>query len=159
MIQPEGIIHKLYTSFQIKDWKTMQACYHEDASFSDPVFQNLNSKEVKAMWHMLAASARDLKVIFGDVKASGTEGSCQWQAWYKFSRTGKPVHNIIESRFEFKDGLIFRHADTFDLWRWSRMALGAPGVLLGWTPIIKNKIRNTARKGLIRFIDEHPQYK
>jgi ketosteroid isomerase-like protein len=159
MLKPEGIIHKLYTSFQIKDWKTMQSCYHEEAAFSDPVFQNLNSKEVKAMWHMLAAAAQDLKVIFGDVKASDKEGSCRWQAWYKFSRTGKPVHNIIEASFEFKDGQILRHTDTFDLWRWSRMALGAPGVLLGWTPIIKNKIRTTARKGLIRFMDEHPQYK
>jgi len=159
MIRAEGIIHKLYTSFQIKDWKTMQACYHEQATFSDPVFQNLNSKELKAMWHMLAESAQDLKIIFGDVKALGNGSSCQWQAWYKFSRTGKSVHNLIEARFKFEDGLIFRHADTFDLWRWSRMALGASGVLLGWTPIIKNKIRAAARKGLIRFIDEHPQYK
>ena len=137
----------------------MQACYHEEATFTDPVFQNLNSKEVKAMWHMLAAAAQDLKVIFGEVKASDKEGTCQWQAWYIFSRTGKRVHNIIEARFEFKEGKIIRHIDTFDLWRWSRMALGAPGVLLGWTPIIKNKIRATARKGLTRFIDEHPQYK
>jgi len=132
MIKPEGTIHKLYTSFQIKDWRTMQSCYHEDATFNDPVFQNLNSKEVKAMWHMLAAAAQDLKVIFGDVIASDKTGSCQWQAWYKFSKTGRPVHNIIKARFEFKDGLIFRHDDTFDLWRWSRMALGVPGILLGY---------------------------
>jgi len=154
-----GIIHKLYTSFQIKDWKTMQSCYHEDATFYDPVFQDLNSKEVKAMWHMLAAAAQDLKLIFGNVNATDREGSCQWQAWYPFSRTGKPVHNIIEARFEFRDGRIFRHTDTFDLWRWSRMAFGATGVLMGWTPIFQNKIRAAARKGLIRFMDEHPPSK
>ena len=158
MIKPEGLIHKLYTSFQIKDWQTMQSCYHAQATFSDPVFQNLNAIEAKAMWHMLAAAAQDLKVIFGDVKVSADQGTCQWQAWYKFSRTGRNVHNIIEAHFEFRDELIFRHIDQFDLWRWSRMALGAPGVLLGWSPIIRNKIRNTARKGLARFISEHPQY-
>lgn len=158
MIKPEGLIHQLYTSFQIKDWKTMQSCYHEDATFTDPVFQNLSAKEVKAMWHMLAAAAKDLKVIFGDIQVVENKGSCRWQAWYQFSRTGRNVHNVIDARFEFKDGKIFRHTDQFDLWRWSRMALGAPGILMGWSPLIKNKIRKTARKGLAAFIVAHPGY-
>lgn len=158
MIKPEGLIHKLYTSFQIKDWRTMQSCYHDEAIFTDPVFQNLTSREVKAMWHMLAGAAQDLKVLFGEVKAYENKGSCRWQAWYQFSRTGRNVHNVIEAQFEFKEEKIFRHHDQFDLWRWSRMALGVPGILLGWSPIIRNKIRKTARKGLAKFILEHPQY-
>ena len=158
MIKPEGLIHKLYTSFQIKDWKSMQSCYHEKATFTDPVFQNLTAKEVKAMWHMLSGAAQDLKVLFGEVNASGNTGSCQWQAWYKFSMTGKNVHNIIEARFEFKDEKIFRHTDQFHLWRWSRMALGVPGILLGWSPLIRNRIRKTARKGLAKFMSEHTEY-
>ncbi len=107
---------------------------------------------------MLTAAAQDLKIIFEDVNASGAEGSCRWQAWYTFSRTGKKVHNVIDAHFEFKDGKIFRHQDYFDLWRWSRMALGAPGVFLGWSPLIKNKIRTTARNGLTKFISEHREY-
>lgn len=158
MSKPEGIIHQLYTSFPIKDWKTMQSCYHDKAVFTDPVFQTLSSMEVKAMWHMLAAAAQDLKIIFGDVSVSGNEGSCQWQAWYTFSRTGRKVHNIIQAKFEFKDGKIIRHTDHFNLWRWSSMALGVPGVLLGWTPLIRNKVRSSARKGLAKFITEHPEY-
>ncbi len=158
MITPENLIHKLYTSFQIKDWKTMQSCYHEEATFNDPVFQHLTAKEVKAMWHMLAGAAQDLKVIFGEVKSSENSGSCQWQAWYKFSRTGRSVHNIIAAQFEFKDEKIVRHADEFDLWRWSRLALGGPGILLGWSPLVRNKIRKNARKGLAKFILEHPEY-
>ena len=46
------------------------------------------------------------------------------------------------------DGRIVRHQDTFDLWRWSRMALGAKGAALGWTPLVKKAIRAQARKSL-----------
>ena len=61
--------------------------------------------------------------------------------------TGRPVHNVIDSRFTFRDGKIATHADTFDLWRWSRMALGLKGALLGWTPFVQKAIRSEARRG------------
>ena len=48
-------------------------------------------------------------------------------------------------------GLVRRHPDRFDLWRWSRMALGMPGVLLGWSPLIRNKVRKQAADGLAAF--------
>lgn len=41
-------------------------------------------------------------------------------------------------------GLIATHRDRFNFWRWARQALGAPGVLLGWSPSLKRKVRNTA---------------
>ena len=66
------------------------------------------------------------------------------------------MHNIIDAEFEFKDGKIFRHDDQFDFWRWSRQALGPAGLLLGWTPILRNKVQKTARKGLEDFIAKNP---
>jgi ketosteroid isomerase-like protein len=147
-----ALIQRFYSAFQKLDYKTMQACYHEDAVFSDPVFQSLNSKEVKGMWQMLLTSAKDLKVEFKDAKASEKEGSCHWEAWYTFTTTGRKVHNIIDAEFTFKDGLIYRHMDRFDFWRWSRMALGIPGILLGWSPIIKNKARAMANSRLQKFL-------
>jgi hypothetical protein len=79
---------------------------------------------------------------------------CRWEAWYTFSRTGRKVHNIIDASFEFKDGKILVHQDTFDFWRWTRQALGMPGILLGWTPFMRNKVRVTARNGLKKFMGE-----
>jgi ketosteroid isomerase-like protein len=143
----QDLIRKFYTAFQHKDFLTMQSCYHPDATFSDPVFQNLGSKEVKAMWQMLLTSSKDLRVEFSNV----TPNSCHWEAWYPFSRTGRQVHNIIDASMEFKDGLIYRHKDHFDFWRWSRQALGLSGLVLGWTPIVLNKVRATARKSLDKF--------
>jgi limonene-1,2-epoxide hydrolase len=152
------IIDQFYTSFQKKDWKSMHALYHDDATFSDPVFQNLTSKEVKAMWHMLLTASKDLELTFSNVSGDENKGSCRWDAFYSFSRTGRKVHNIITGNFEFKDNKIIRHRDNFDLWKWSGMALGRSGKLLGWSPMIKNKIRDIARKNLTKFIGEHPEY-
>ena len=60
-------------------------------------------------------------------------------------------------RFEFNPaGQIVRHKDRFDFWRWSRQALGAPGVLLGWTPVIRNKVRGQAAANLRKFLERQP---
>jgi ketosteroid isomerase-like protein len=148
----KDIIHQFYTAFQRQDYAAMQNLYHEDAEFHDPVFQSLNSSEVKAMWHMLLSSAKDLSVSFGSVQADSRSGSCHWQAFYTFSQTRRKVHNKIYAVFEFKDGKILTHRDTFNLWRWTMMALGLPGLLLGWTPSVQNKIRNTAQDKLRKFM-------
>jgi ketosteroid isomerase-like protein len=152
------IIQKFYTAFQQKDWRAMQSCYHDNATFSDPVFGKLSAMEAKAMWHMLLQSNASIDLTFRVDSTSGESGACHWEAKYIFSKTGRHVHNIIDSSLEFLDGKIVRQDDTFDLWRWSGMALGWPGKLLGWSGLIQNKIRSTAQKGLSRFIQEHPEY-
>jgi ketosteroid isomerase-like protein len=148
MTPNEELIRKFYSAFQQKDFRAMQSCYHPDARFSDAVFQNLDSNEVKMMWQMLLTSAKDLRIEFSSVKADDKTGTAHWEAWYSFSRTGRQVHNIIDAAFEFRDGLIYRHQDHFDFWRWSRQALGPTGTLMGWSSVVKNKVRATARKSL-----------
>lgn len=148
----EELIHRFYKAFQSKDFKTMQTLYRDDASFSDPVFQNLNAKEVRAMWEMLISASNDLKIEYSDVSADDRVGKCMWQAWYTFTTTGRRVHNVIHANFSFRDGKILSHIDKFDFWRWSKMALGTPGLLFGWTPIIRNKVRHTATKRLRKFM-------
>lgn len=155
----EQIITQFYTAFQKKDWKLMQTCYHDEVQFSDPVFPGLTGKQAKAMWHMLTLAGRDLTLNFKNVAASGNTGSCDWEAFYSFSRTGRKVHNVIHATFEFKDGKIIRHKDDFNFWRWSGMALGTIGKLMGWTPLIHSKVRATAAQNLSKFINEHPEYK
>lgn len=130
----------------------MQALYHPEAQFSDPVFQDLTAAEVRAMWQMLLTASKDLRVTFCEVKEDAGGGACRWDAWYTFSRSGRSVHNRIDAEFQLRDGLIYRHIDSFDFWRWSRQALGFSGLLLGWSPFLKNTIRRTARKNLDGFI-------
>ncbi len=151
-------IKNFYTAFQNKNWKQMQECYHEEVHFSDPVFPDLHGKKARAMWHMLTSASTDLTLTFSDIKTNSENGTCHWEAIYSFSKTGRKVHNKIDAHFTFKDGLILAHKDYFDLWKWSRMALGPTGTLLGWTPFIKGKIRLMAAKNLGTFISKNPIY-
>jgi len=141
-----------YNAFAARDGDAMATAYASDATFSDPVFTDLRGKEVGAMWKMLCSRATDLRVEARDISADDTTGKAHWEAWYTFTKTGRPVHNVIDATFEFRDGKIARHRDAFDFWRWSSQALGPTGKLLGWSPIIQGPVRKQARAGLEKFL-------
>ena len=56
-------------------------------------------------------------------------------------------------RRRIKDGKIIRHIDHFDFYRWARQAFGIIGLLLGWTPFLKARVRKEALKNLKQYID------
>lgn len=142
------LITRFYQAFQRLDAEAMVACYSDDITFSDPVFGTLRGRDVGDMWRMLTTRAKDFSLTFDNVYANQGGGSAHWVARYLFSQTGRSVVNDIQARFVIRDGLICRHDDSFDLWRWSRQALGLPGLLLGWSPLLQNKVRQQAFKGL-----------
>jgi ketosteroid isomerase-like protein len=147
----EATITRFYEAFQKRDAATMAACYAPDVQFSDPVFPDLRGAQAGLMWKMLCERGKDLRLEFRDVRADATGGSAHWEAWYTFSATGRKVHNVIDASFAFRDGRIARHVDRFDLYRWSRQALGPAGLLLGWSPPLQNKVRAMAAKGLADY--------
>lgn len=151
------LIHRFYEAFARRDHAGMAACYHQDATFEDEAF-SLRGKQIHAMWHMLTERGTDLHIVHSDVRASEREGQAHWEATYTFTATGRKVHNRIDARFEFKDGKIWKHRDSFDFWRWSRQALGTPGLLLGWSGWLRQKVRRTAAGQLDRFIQKNRQY-
>lgn len=144
------VVTRLYTAFAARDYEAMARCYTPDAHFSDPVFPDLHGPAVAAMWRMLCRRATDLRIAFRNVTLSGERGSAHWEAWYTYSATGRPVHNEIDATFTLKGGLIARHVDRFDLYAWARQALGARGVLLGWSPPVQAAIRRGAARALAR---------
>lgn len=143
-----ALLTRLYDALAARNGAGMGACYSDDARFSDPVFRDLDAAGVRAMWAMLCSRATDLTVEVSGVEADDARGKAHWIATYTFSKTGRRVRNVIDAEFEFRDGLIVRHTDTFDLWRWTGMALGAKGTLLGWTPLVQNAILHEAMRGL-----------
>lgn len=146
-----ALLERFYSAFEAKDHATMAACYADDATFSDPVFPHLGADRARAMWRMFCTSGNELNVSHSGVRATDHTGSGRWEAVYDFPKTGRRVHNKIASSFVFKDGLIAQHTDSFDFYRWSRMALGPVGIALGWTPIVKNQVRQQAEAQLGRF--------
>ena len=152
----QQLLEQLYRSFQNHDAAGMVACYHPDATFEDPAFGKLQGAEVGAMWTMLLErAAGELDVNYSQIQADDSSGSAYWEAKYLFSKTKRPVHNKINSRFRFKEGKIWEQKDTFDLWRWSSMALGGMGKLLGWTPFLRNKVQQQSRTLLKKFMERN----
>jgi limonene-1,2-epoxide hydrolase len=150
----EELLSGFYGAFAARDHRTMAAAYSDGASFSDPVFPHLDAAQVRAMWKMFC-SGGNVDVTFKDVQADDHRGSATWEARYEFPTTGRQVHNVIHAAFELEDGRIVKHVDSFDFYRWGRMALGAPGVLLGWSPLVKNKVRGQAAARLKHAMDSN----
>ncbi|WP_409077266.1 nuclear transport factor 2 family protein [Pseudomonas cichorii] len=149
-----ALIIRFYEAFARLDAEGMAACYSDDVLFSDPVFGELRGQQAGDMWRMLTSRAQDFSVVFDNVRADERSGGAHWVATYLFSQTGRTVVNNIQARFVFRDGKICEHHDHFDLWRWSRQALGTKGLLLGWTPLVQNAIRAQAQKGLKAFTEK-----
>lgn len=148
-------IQRFYEAFAAGDGAAMEACYAPDVHFSDPVFPDLNGPEAGGMWRMLTGQATDLEIELAEHGAEGDTGSARWIAGYTFSRTGRPVRNDVRAGFRFRpDGLISEHNDDFDFHKWSRQALGLTGLLLGWTPIVRNGVRKQAAASLKEFLAE-----
>jgi ketosteroid isomerase-like protein len=145
------IVEAFYTAFRRKDAAAMVACYAPGVRFNDPVF-SLEGWRARAMWRMLCDRAQDLRIESRDISADETSGSAHWEAWYTFSATGRPVHNVIDATFVFDRGLITRHEDRFDLYRWSSQALGMKGRLLGWAAPVQRAIRRQAARSLDAYI-------
>lgn len=145
------LIKRFYEAFQRLDGEAMAQCYARDIEFSDPVFGTLRGAEAGDMWRMLMSRADEFTLHFSDIQTVGQTGTARCVAAYRFSQTGRMVINRIASRFVFRDGQIFEQHDHFDLYAWSRQALGFKGLLLGWTSFMQNKIREQARHGLTKY--------
>ena len=152
-------LQRFYTAFAQLDHATMAACYAPDATFDDEAFSLKGRDQIGGMWRMLCTAtkkpgaAEHWKLDFSGIEADDRQGKAHWEAHYLFSATGRKVHNIIDGTFTFTpDGLIATHRDRFSFWRWARQALGAPGLLLGWSPSLKRKVRSTAAGNLKKFL-------
>ena len=149
----QNVIEDFYEAFANLDAKSMVKHYHPDVVFTDPAFGELKGDHAKNMWRMLCYSQKnkDFVVKFSDVKSDESQGSANWEAFYTFSKTNRKIHNVIHAEFKFKDGLIIKHTDTFNLYKWSQMAFGLSGYLLGWSGFFKKKLNAQTQQLLAKF--------
>ncbi|MFY0606969.1 MAG: nuclear transport factor 2 family protein [Cyclobacteriaceae bacterium] len=147
------LIEEFYQAFHDLDAEKMANCYHEDIVFWDPAFGELKGARAGNMWRMLCKSqkGKDFKIESSDIEATEESGQAHWEAHYTFSQTGRRVHNKIDASFEFKDGKIIKHKDQFDLYRWSRQAMGLTGLMIGWSGFFRSKINKTTNSLLDKF--------
>ena len=154
----QATLEKFYTAFARLDVDTMATCYAADAAFDDEAFSLRGREQVVGMWRMLCETTKakalaDWKLVYSGIEADAKTGKAHWEADYRFSATNRLVHNAIDGVFTFTDqGLIATHRDSFNFWKWSQQALGTPGLLLGWTPFLRHKVRTTAAANLQKFM-------
>lgn len=152
MTTNEDTIIKFYTAFSNGDANQMCECYDTNIKFSDPVFGLLKGNDVCKMWKMLLKKNKgNIKIDFSEIKADEYKGSARWVATYNFSGTNRKVINSVYAQFQFKEGLIIKHTDDFDIWKWAKQAFGLKGILLGWTGFMQKRIQKKALSALNKF--------
>lgn len=155
----KATIERFYAAFARLDGEAMQACYAPNARFDDEAFSLNGAREIGGMWRMLCDATKskpESRAAWKLAVSEVTERSAHWEAHYLFSATGRQVLNKIDAAFEFDaNGLIVKHRDRFDFWSWARQAFGAPGLLLGWTPFFRAKVRAKAAQNLARYLETH----
>jgi ketosteroid isomerase-like protein len=151
----ESIIQQFYDAFADLDAEGMAACYHDDVVFEDPAFGRLEGERARNMWRMLLGTQTKItfKVTSSGVCMDGDTGIAHWEALYVFSKTNRNVHNKIDAEFEFKDGKIISHKDSFSLYSWAKQALGLSGYLIGWAGFFKRKLQ-VQTNGLLDKFEE-----
>jgi ketosteroid isomerase-like protein len=156
MTENEKTIRKFYDAFANSDASKMCECYHPAIEFRDPIFGDLKANAVCQMWKMLfARSNGTIKIKLLEVKSDANYGSALWIATYNFSKKNRVVVNRVSADFYFQDGLIIRHTDDFDIWKWSKQALGLTGYLFGWTGFMQKEIHRKALTSLRKYQKEN----
>jgi len=151
MNQNEQIVFDFYSAFQSLDAENMVKHYADNIQFEDPAFGKLPNEDAKNMWRMLCRNASDLKITFSILNSEGNLVNAHWDAQYTFSKTGRFVKNSIDATFTLENGKITNHLDQFNLWKWSKQALGLTGYLIGWSPFFKKKLQSSTNKLLQKF--------
>ena len=147
------LLQKFYNSFSEGNAKGMIDCYHEDITFHDPAFGTLRGKRAKAMWEMLL-SKKDSKasLAYKILEVNDKHAKVNWTAHYKYGPKKRKVVNNVTANFEFKEAKILKHTDDFNLWAWSKQALGISGYLLGWSSYMRDQIQKKTGNLLNSYI-------
>ncbi|MGL4325731.1 MAG: nuclear transport factor 2 family protein [Beijerinckiaceae bacterium] len=151
-LQPRAVADAFYQAMAARDFSAMGKLYDDCSTFTDPAFGTLDAANTRAMWRMLLSRSKDISVSHTIESANDTQAVTRWVAHYSFSKTGRPVKNIIVATMEIRDGKIIRHSDDFDIQDWLRQALGWPGFLFGWLPVFRRKVSAGAVAQLAAFI-------
>ena len=141
-----ALIDRFYEAFARQDGEAMAACYTPDAHFSDPVFTDLHGEEVgRDVADALRARHRPAgRALGGRGRRRAGLGPLGGRLHVLHRATGPQRDRGLVSLPGRPDR---RPSRQFDLWAWSRQALGPLGVVLGWSPPVQGKIRAQARAG------------
>jgi ketosteroid isomerase-like protein len=148
------LLHRLFTALDHHDHRTMASCYHPEATFRDIAFDLRGRPQIHSMWHMICKG--DIRATFKVAHASDQEGRVRLVDTYTFGaskappKRGRPVRNVVDSRFQFQDGLIIEQLDFCDARAWAKAALGGPiGFLAGRIRFLRSRAAGKKLEGFV----------
>ncbi len=118
---------KFFDAFQEKNHQVMASLYQENVAkiFSDPIFTELYTEQVRCMWKILLSS-RDsdfsLSYRIDEIDEEKSLAQVSWTANYKFAATGRKIENSVKTELQVQDGKIILQTDRFDLGLWAKQA-------------------------------------
>jgi len=150
------IITKFYNAFSNHNAGIMADFYDDNIQFEDPAFGILKGNKAKNMWKMLIEISKgNLKITVDNIKSDENFGSADWKAEYIFSQTKRKVVNNVHAEFQFENGKIIKHKDSFDFYKWSCQALGIIGCLVGKSKVFKFILKKRTNSMLKKYMLQH----
>ena len=121
--------------------------YADDARIDLPPIglRDLPARDARRLWQVLLSDARDLHVQYAVMRADDHGGEVAWIARYTWPPTGRLVTQRLRGQYEFRAGRIVWQSEGFSLWDCARMALGSRGLLGGWNPLLRARLRRMVR--------------
>jgi hypothetical protein len=124
------VLDRLFTALSRHDPVTAASCYHPKARFRDIAFGLEGADDIYDMWRLVCSSDAQLELTVEEREADDRAGRARIVDTYRFGasrrerRKGVKVTNRIVSRFQFRDGLIWRQEDECDARAWAAQAMG-----------------------------------
>lgn len=141
-----AVVNRFFESYQRSDWQSMARCYHDKASFSDPIYPDLREENIVYLWFSRLSKHQSIDLQYRVVFADERKAQVEWTAISPFN--GKAVKIEGLSTFALWDETIVRHVDEFSFVKWSRQAQGLKGWLLGGSRFYQARVQRSARSQL-----------
>jgi hypothetical protein len=114
---------------------------HPHAALLHSFYDAFQRRDYRAMAACYASGAEFHDPVFTHL--SGWRVPAMWRML---------CERATDFRLEVND---IRQTDVFDLYAWTRQALGLKGLLLGWTPPVQHAVRAQASRALEAFSEKH----
>jgi hypothetical protein len=152
-------IETYFDAFSKGDYRTMRSLCDPKITFNDPVYTSLQGKSVFALHHFMAERRICPTITIRSISEKGNRVKVKWTNEYEYATYKTHISIDVRSIFHFEHTSIISQTDQYNLWKWSKMALGFTGTYLGWTPMFRSTLRRSSQQSLATFIQKHPQYK
>ncbi len=145
------VIQRYFDAMAQGQWQAMARCYHDQASFADPLFPDLRGEQIVYHLHRLYEpnsqhARKQIELTTHALFSEDRKAQVQWEL--RCIEAQRPVKLIGLSTFAIWDQFIVRHVDEFPFHHWARQTQGLAGALLGRLPFYQRRLQRSARSQL-----------